>query len=216
PPLDFASEPPLPPTAPPPAGDADEGSLAALGTRDSERAAALAEPRDERDSERVTALSELRDEREGERVTALSELREERDSDRVTALSELREERDSDRVTALSELREERDSDRVTALSELREERDGERATARSDSDRSTTPSQRQPLGESVQGTFVDGVDLSTTRGFEDLPEDVQLSLAQNVRLETLAEGEEVGLFGAAIITHGQVNVMPAFADESG
>jgi CRP-like cAMP-binding protein len=67
-----------------------------------------------------------------------------------------------------------------------------------------------------VVGTTIDGVDLMTTRGFEDLPEEVQLQLAHSSRVETLAAGEEVGLFGAAIITHGQVNVLPAFADEAG
>jgi hypothetical protein len=66
------------------------------------------------------------------------------------------------------------------------------------------------------QGTVVDGIDLMTTRGFEDLPEEVQERLAQLARVEVLAAGEEVGLFGAAIVTHGQVGVMPAFADEAG
>jgi hypothetical protein len=62
----------------------------------------------------------------------------------------------------------------------------------------------------------VDGIDLMTTRGFEDLPEDVQLRLARTVRIEALSAGEEVGLFGAAVVTSGEVAVMPAFADESG
>jgi hypothetical protein len=72
------------------------------------------------------------------------------------------------------------------------------------------------PAGEAPGTTLVDGVDLATARGFEDLPEEVQLTLARLARVETLAQGEEVGMFGAAIITGGQVSVLPAFADESG
>lgn len=65
-------------------------------------------------------------------------------------------------------------------------------------------------------GSTIDGVDLATTRGFEDLPEEVQELLAKTARVEHLAAEEEAGLFGAAVITHGQVRVMPDLADEAG
>jgi hypothetical protein len=80
-------------------------------------------------------------------------------------------------------------------------------------------PSQAPPTRPSapvVAGTSVDGIELMTTRGFEDLPEEVQLRLARSARVETLRAGEEVGLFGAAVVTNGEVAVMAAFADEAG
>lgn len=80
-------------------------------------------------------------------------------------------------------------------------------------------PSQAPPTRPSapvVSGTTVDGIELMTTRGFEDLPEEVQLRLARCARVETLRAGEEVGLFGAAVVTNGEVAVMAAFADEAG
>jgi Cyclic nucleotide-binding domain len=62
----------------------------------------------------------------------------------------------------------------------------------------------------------VDGVALGETRGFEDLPEAVQQALAGSVRVETLGEGEEVAFFGAAIVTFGAVDILPAISDEAG
>jgi Cyclic nucleotide-binding domain len=62
----------------------------------------------------------------------------------------------------------------------------------------------------------VDGVSLETARGFEDLPAEVQLSLAGSMRIEKLGKGEEVSFFGAAIVTAGTVDILPAFSDESG
>ncbi|MEN9577873.1 MAG: hypothetical protein RJA70_882 [Pseudomonadota bacterium] len=62
----------------------------------------------------------------------------------------------------------------------------------------------------------VDGLDLSEARGFEDLPKAVQLALARSARVEILGRGDEVGFFGAALITHGAVEILPAFADAAG
>lgn len=62
----------------------------------------------------------------------------------------------------------------------------------------------------------VDGVNLEESRGFEDLPAEVQLSLANSARIEKLGKGEEVSFFGAAIVTAGTVDILPAFSDESG
>jgi hypothetical protein len=64
--------------------------------------------------------------------------------------------------------------------------------------------------------SLVDGISLSETRGFEDLPVEVQSSLAGSVRVETLGEGEEVAFFGAAIVTFGAVDILPAISDEAG
>jgi hypothetical protein len=62
----------------------------------------------------------------------------------------------------------------------------------------------------------VDGVELGEARGFEDLPREVQLRLAECARVETLGEGEEVAFFGAAVVTHGAVDILPAISDEAG
>jgi hypothetical protein len=72
--------------------------------------------------------------------------------------------------------------------------------------------STKSPMTEPV----VDGVSLEVSRGFEDLPAEVQLSLAGSVRIEKLGKGEEVSFFGAAIVTAGTVDILPAFSDESG
>lgn len=71
---------------------------------------------------------------------------------------------------------------------------------------------QRAPIHDPI----VDGVDLTATRGFEDLPEDVQLSLARVARVEELQAGEEVSFFGAAVVTSGRVDILPAFSEETG
>lgn len=63
---------------------------------------------------------------------------------------------------------------------------------------------------------IVDGVSLEHSRGFEDLPADVQSSMAGSARVERLSKGEEVSFFGAAIVTAGTVDILPAFSDESG
>lgn len=67
-----------------------------------------------------------------------------------------------------------------------------------------------------LDGTWVDGVDLQVTRGFEDLPEEVQQQLAARARVEVLNQGEEVGFFGAALVTHGSVDIVPAISEDPG
>ena len=60
---------------------------------------------------------------------------------------------------------------------------------------------------------LVDGVSLDTVRGFEDLPEPSQLALARTASLTVLSTDEEVGSFGAALVTRGRVGIMPSIAD---
>jgi hypothetical protein len=74
----------------------------------------------------------------------------------------------------------------------------------------SSRPTQRPP------STVIDGVALAEVSGFEDLPESVQQELAASARLVKLEQGEEVLSFGAAVVTSGQVNVLPAAANEVG
>lgn len=62
---------------------------------------------------------------------------------------------------------------------------------------------------------LVDGILLSNVRGFEDLPDDVQSKLADSAVLTTLGAEEEVGSFGAALVTRGRVGIMPSIADVS-
>jgi hypothetical protein len=62
---------------------------------------------------------------------------------------------------------------------------------------------------------LVDGILLSNVRGFEDLPDDVQSRLAESAVLTTLGAEEEVGSFGAALVTRGRVGIMPSIADVS-
>lgn len=68
----------------------------------------------------------------------------------------------------------------------------------------------------SVRSAQVDGVELGEARGFEDLPAEVQRSLAASARIEALEEGEEVAFFGAAVVTFGAVDILPAISDEAG
>ena len=60
---------------------------------------------------------------------------------------------------------------------------------------------------------IVDGVSLESVRGFEDLPEATQQALARSASLTTLSTDDEVGSFGAALVTRGRVGIMPAIAD---
>ena len=60
---------------------------------------------------------------------------------------------------------------------------------------------------------MVDGIRLDSVRGFEDLPEPAQLALAKTASVTMLAVDEEVGSFGAALVTKGRVGIMPAIAD---
>jgi CRP-like cAMP-binding protein len=59
----------------------------------------------------------------------------------------------------------------------------------------------------------VGGIALDSVRGFEDLPEEMQSHLASRALLTTLAADEEVGSFGAALVTNGKVGIMPSIAD---
>jgi hypothetical protein len=59
----------------------------------------------------------------------------------------------------------------------------------------------------------VGGIALDSVRGFEDLPEEMQSHLASVASLTTLAADEEVGSFGAALVTNGKVGIMPSIAD---
>ncbi len=60
---------------------------------------------------------------------------------------------------------------------------------------------------------LVDGLDLMEVEGFQDLPEDSALALAQRAELRTLSRQEEISGFGLAIVTHGAVTLMPSVAD---
>ena len=79
-----------------------------------------------------------------------------------------------------------------------------------------TTPPAAKSSRPALTEPVVDGVNLETARGFEDLPPEVQLLLANQARIEELNEGEEVSFFGAAIVSSGTVDILPAFSDESG
>jgi CRP-like cAMP-binding protein len=74
-------------------------------------------------------------------------------------------------------------------------------------------PKPSLPPPKPLAAPIVDDVSLDTVRGFEDLPEASQRSLAQLALLTTLSTDEEVGSFGAALVTRGRVGIMPAIAD---
>ncbi len=69
---------------------------------------------------------------------------------------------------------------------------------------------------EASEEAAVDGILLEEVQGFEDLPAEVQRKLAAQARIEVLAEGEEVAFFGAAVVTSGSVDILPAFSDDAG
>ena len=54
---------------------------------------------------------------------------------------------------------------------------------------------------------------LAACRGLEDLPPETQAELAARARLEVLAPDQEVSGFGLALVTRGQVVVMPTIAE---
>jgi hypothetical protein len=60
---------------------------------------------------------------------------------------------------------------------------------------------------------IVDGVLLADVRGLQDLPEDAQLRLATQAKVEDLRSDEEVSGFGVALVLSGDVRIMPAIAD---
>ena len=54
---------------------------------------------------------------------------------------------------------------------------------------------------------------LAACRGLEDLPPETQAELASKARIEVLAPDQEVSGFGLALVTQGQVVVMPTIAE---
>ncbi len=81
-------------------------------------------------------------------------------------------------------------------------------------SDRPLTEAKAEaPSAPPLSQPLVDDVSLETVRGFEDLPETAQLVLAKTATLTMLSTEEEVGAFGAALVTRGRVGIMPAIAD---
>lgn len=70
-----------------------------------------------------------------------------------------------------------------------------------------------QPIRGADGEVLVDGLDLMEVDGFQDLPEDSALGLAQRAELRTLLVREEVNGFGLAIVTQGSVALMPASVD---
>lgn len=77
-------------------------------------------------------------------------------------------------------------------------------------------PALPPPAKPALTEPVVDDVSLEDARGFEDLPAEVQLALAASARVERLDAGEEVSFFGAAIVTSGRVDILPAFSEEAG
>jgi len=82
-----------------------------------------------------------------------------------------------------------------------------------------STPSTHVPSGASLDDAqspgppVVGGISLDRVRGFEDLPEPAQLKLAASATLTELSADEEIGAFGAALVTRGKVGIMPSIAD---
>lgn len=72
------------------------------------------------------------------------------------------------------------------------------------------------PAPVEAESNEVDGIQLDVVRGFEDLPEEIQRRLAARARVEHLDQGEEVAFFGAAVVTQGSVDILPAISDEAG
>jgi hypothetical protein len=70
-------------------------------------------------------------------------------------------------------------------------------------------------LSAPVIAPAVDDILLEGVRGFEDLPEDMQRLIVGTAVLTTLSADEEVGSFGAALVTRGKVGIMAAVADVS-
>ncbi|MBM4361262.1 MAG: hypothetical protein FJ104_01185 [Deltaproteobacteria bacterium] len=69
------------------------------------------------------------------------------------------------------------------------------------------------PVGGDAPTSIVDGCDLASLRGFEDLPEEAQQALAAGASVAELGAEEEVSGFAAAVVTAGSVGLMPAVAD---
>lgn len=69
------------------------------------------------------------------------------------------------------------------------------------------------PPSEPPPPSVLDHVDLLDVPGLQDLPEEAQTALATGARIVRLERGEEVSSFGAALVTHGAVQLMPTIAD---
>ena len=74
-------------------------------------------------------------------------------------------------------------------------------------------PSEPPPVEAEPPSLLVGGVSIDQVRGLEDLPEASQYRLAASAVLTSLSADEEVGSFGAALVTRGRVGIMPAIAD---
>ena len=59
----------------------------------------------------------------------------------------------------------------------------------------------------------IGGVLLADVAGLQDLPEEAQLELVKQVRIEELGPEEEVSSFAVALVLEGWVNIMPTVAD---
>jgi CRP-like cAMP-binding protein len=70
-------------------------------------------------------------------------------------------------------------------------------------------------LSAPIIAPAVDDILLEGVRGFEDLPEDMQRLIVGAAVLTTLSADEEIGSFGAALVTRGKVGIMAAVADVS-
>lgn len=74
-------------------------------------------------------------------------------------------------------------------------------------------PESSDEVAENEGRAIVDGVALDEVRGFQDFPPEVQVALAASANVEALSVDEEVGFFGAALVTRGSVGIMPAIAE---
>jgi CRP-like cAMP-binding protein len=123
--------------------------------------------------------------------------------------------RQSDRAPAPSSRP--RGSDRpiepIVTAEELFRQKEIENARKKESQPPSRPEKAASPSAPPLASPIIDGVSLEVVRGFEDLPETAQRSLAQLALLTTLSTDEEVGSFGAALVTRGRVGIMPAIAD---
>lgn len=96
---------------------------------------------------------------------------------------------------------------------------DSDRLTPPPESPRLSEARNRQEEAERPAGSVeegrpvVDGISLEEVPGLQDLPEEAQAELARTATITTLSVDEEVGAFGAALVTRGRVGIMSAIAD---
>lgn len=74
-------------------------------------------------------------------------------------------------------------------------------------------PQDEHPLRSQAASATVDGISLEEVAGLQDLPEEAQAELARTATITMLSVEEEVGAFGAALVTRGRVAIMSAIAD---